>query len=85
MHHDLTILNASSWQWWTAVSPENFKDGLIYTDYKNNPQLHNIIESKLLWAFGNYSRFIRPGYQRIELTGADNKFGLMGSAYLSAE
>ena len=83
MYHDLTILNASSWQWWTAVSPENFKDGLLYTDYKDNPQTQNIIESKLLWAFGNYSRFIRPGYRRIELSGAENKFGLMGSAYVS--
>jgi O-glycosyl hydrolase len=83
IHHDLTLLNASAWQWWTAVSPEDFKDGLIYTDYRENPSQVSIIESKLLWAFGHYSRFIRPGYQRVGMTGASNKFGLMGSAFVS--
>jgi len=85
IHHDLTILNASAWQWWTAVSPENFKDGLLYTNYRSNPQDHSIIESKLLWAFGNFSRFIRPGYRRVLMLGADNKFGLMGTAYLAPD
>jgi O-glycosyl hydrolase len=85
IHYDLTLLNASAWQWWTAVSPEDFKDGLIYTDFMNNPNNQNIIVSKLLWAFGNYSRFIRPGTERIALSGADDKFGLMGSAYLNPE
>jgi len=85
IHYDLTILNASAWQWWTAVSPEDYKDGLIYTDYMTNQNNQNIIESKLLWAFGNFSRFIRPGSIRIALTGADDKYGLMGSAYLNQE
>jgi len=85
IHYDLTILNASAWQWWTAVSPEDYKDGLIYTDYLQDPNSQNIIESKMLWALGNYSRFIRPGSVRIALTGADDKYGLMGSAYLSPD
>ena len=85
MHHDLTLLNASSWQWWTAVSPEDFKDGLLYTNYRSNQQDQSIIQSKLLWAFGNFSRFIRPGYTRIQMAGANNKFGLMGSGYLAAD
>lgn len=85
IHHDLTLLNASAWQWWTAVSPEDFKDGLLYTNYRSNPQDQTIIESKLLWAFGHYSRFIRPGYRRILLLGANNKFGLMGTAFLGPD
>jgi hypothetical protein len=85
IHYDLTIVQASAWQWWTAVSPENYKDGLIYTDYKNNPASQNIIESKTLWALGNYSRFIRPGSVRIKLAGANDKYGLLGSAYLNAD
>jgi len=32
MHYDLTVANLSACQWWTAVSPEDYKDGLIYTD-----------------------------------------------------
>jgi len=85
IHYDLTILRASAWQWWTAVSPEDYKDGLIYTDFKTNPNSQNIIESKMLWALGNFSRFIRPGSVRIDLDGADNKFGLLGSAYINSE
>ncbi|NPE27309.1 T9SS type A sorting domain-containing protein [Methanococcoides sp. SA1] len=85
IHYDLTILRASAWQWWTAVSPEDYKDGLLYTNYKNNPNDLSITQSKLLWALGNYSRFIRPGYNRIEYYGENNKEGLMGSAYISPE
>lgn len=83
IHYDLTILHASAWQWWTAVSPEDYKDGLIYTDYLNNPKSQSIITSKLLWAFGNYSRYIRPGSVRVKLAGANDKYGLLGSAYLN--
>ncbi len=83
IHHDLTILRASAWQWWTAVSPEDYKDGLLYTNYKNNPNDLSITESKTLWALGNFSKFIRPGYHRIEYNGENNKEGLMGSAYIS--
>jgi len=81
IHYDLTILHASAWQWWTAVSPEDYKDGFIYTDYMDNPNSQSVIESKLLWALGNYSRYIRPGSKRIKLTGADET--CLGSAYLS--
>ncbi len=85
IHYDLTALRASAWQWWTAVSPEDYKDGLIYTDYMTDPGSQSIIESKLLWAFGNYSRYIRPGSVRVELSGANDKIGLMGSAYMSPD
>ena len=63
IHADLTIANASAWQWWLAVSPYNFKDGLVYIDKSETDG--NIYESKLLWALGNYSRFIRPGAKRV--------------------
>lgn len=65
IHADLTIANATSWQWWIAVSPYDYKDGLVYIDYNENDG--NVYESKLLWALGNYSRFIRPGMKRIEV------------------
>lgn len=70
IHHDLTIANASAWQWWLAISPYDYKDGLIYIDKNENGG--NYYESKLLWALGNYSRFIRPGMHRIGVTRSDN-------------
>lgn len=63
LHADLTIANATFWHWWLAVSPYNYKDGLIYIDKKKDGG--EIFESKLLWALGHYSRFIEPGMVRI--------------------
>ncbi|MFS0638887.1 glycoside hydrolase [Mesobacillus foraminis] len=81
IHYDMVETQASAWQWWLSVSPYDYKDGLIYTDYSNPGDEETIIESKLLWALGNYSRFVRPGAQRVDLQGANDKDGLMGSAY----
>jgi O-glycosyl hydrolase len=81
IHSDLTIANASSWQWWTALTTFDYKDGLIYLDTGDESDLFNrdkmvydgeIKESKLLWAFGNFSRFVRPGMVRVEATIRDN-------------
>ena len=63
IHADLTLAGASSWQWWLAISPYDYKDGLIYTTL--NKSDGTVYESKMLWALGNYSRFIRPGMIRI--------------------
>lgn len=82
IHLDLTLVNASAWQWWLAVASEDYKSGLIYTDYKRPGDAENILESKLLWSLGNYSRFIRPGMRRIEMAGGTQDIhGLMASAY----
>ncbi|WPR76157.1 glycoside hydrolase [Algoriphagus sp. NG3] len=63
IHNDLTVSNASAWHWWLAVSPYDYKDGLVYIDKQKEDG--NFYESKMLWVLGNYSRYIRPGYQRI--------------------
>lgn len=76
IHADLAVANASAWQWWIAVSKYNFKDGLVYIDEKS----HEIYESKLLWALGNYSRFIRPGAKRIDVE-TNQEDSLKTSAY----
>lgn len=65
IHSDLVFANANAWHWWIAVSPYDYKDGLIYIDKdKYDGDFH---ESKMLWALGNYSKFIRPGYRRVEI------------------
>lgn len=66
IHTDLTVANAAAWQWWLAISPYNYKDGLIYID--KNKEDGNFYDSKMLWALGNYSRFVRPGMKRVEAT-----------------
>lgn len=84
IHFDLTKANASAWQWWLAVSKGDYKDGLIYTDFQNPGDAETIYPSKILWALGNYSKFVRPGAVRVSLSGLDEqaRSGLFGSAYL---
>ena len=73
IHHDLTIANASSWQWWLAINPYDYSDGLVYISSPAgviNPELSKtdglVSDSKQLWCLGNFSRFIRPGMIRID-------------------
>jgi O-glycosyl hydrolase len=68
IHTDLTVANASAWQWWTAISPFDYKDGLVYID--NNKTGGNFYASKMLWAMGNYSRFVRPGALRVDASAS---------------
>lgn len=87
MHHDLTIADATSWQWWLGVSPYDYKDGLVYTDYDKTDG--DFYDSKMLWVLGNYARFIRPGMQRVQtirsdgVTPDESMGGLMISGYYS--
>jgi O-glycosyl hydrolase len=86
IHHDLVLANASAWHWWLSVSVYDYKDGLIYAE--KNKTDGQIVDSKLLWALGNYSRFIRPGAQRIAVTAPNTDLNnvnqLMISSYLDA-
>ena len=89
IHMDLTVANASSWQWWLGVSPYDYKDGLVYVD--NDRQNGTVYDSKLLWGLGNYSRFLQPGAVRVATRRSDEASpeeaarGLMVSAYRAAD
>ena len=78
IYADLVGGNAAAWQWWLAISPYDYKDGLIYVD--KNKTAGNYTDSKMLWALGNYSRFVRPGMKRV-YTDAPATDGVLVSAY----
>ena len=78
MHHDLKFADAGSWSWWRACGGD-YKDGLI----RMYPREQRARDSKLLWAMGNYSRFVRPGAVRYEVEGEEDPYGLMATAYLN--
>jgi len=84
IHNDLVYAQASAWQWWLAISPYNYKDGLIYID--KNKSGGDYYASRKLWALGNFSRFVRPGMQRIEIRipPTDDAKGLFVSAFKDA-
>lgn len=85
IHTDLVYANAASWSWWLSVSANDFKDGLIYIfnkDQKGEKDANKfdatLFDSKLLWAVGNYSRFIRPNMKRIEVDIDQEKCKISG-------
>lgn len=96
IHHDLVYARASAWQWWRSAGGD-YKDGLLYYEpYKGRDDDGEVTDSKLLWALGNYSRFVRPGATRLSLTAADatgktieegdtDPQGVMCSAYRNAD
>lgn len=97
IHHDMVLTHARSWQWWTAISQVDYKDGLVYLDDGSEGETgrmggsiesmqHDgaVRDSKLLWVMGNYSRFVRPGMLRIEceiLEEQSPENGILVSAY----
>ncbi|QKZ13726.1 glycoside hydrolase family 30 protein [Spirosoma sp. KUDC1026] len=82
IHTDLVNANASAWHWWLAISPYNYKDGLIYIDKSKTDGRYQ--PSKMLWALGHYSRFIRPGAVRLDATPESGN-GLLVSAYKNTD
>ena len=86
IHYDLCVAQASAWQWWLGLSFSDYKDGLIYVRKNRDGSDGEVSDSRLLWALGNYSRFVRPGSVRVDVAGrqadADDPEGLMVSAFL---
>ena len=95
---DLTIGNMVAWSYWTAFAQEKWgqknRFHLIRVNAKGDTgeesegdlkQGGKLTADKNLWVFGNFSRFIRPGYKRISLEGADEMDNLLGSAWLSPD
>ena len=97
IHADMTVACAKSWQWWTALSQVDFKDGLVYLDDGSQgssglmgPETLSLMndgvvrESKLLWTLGNYARFARPGMVRVKCSIEPEQSyanGVLSSAY----
>ena len=76
INEDLTILNATQWNWWTGASGGIYPDGLVYI---NNDNHSDIKLTKRLWCLGNYSKFIKEGAKRVDITTAQTD--LLSSAF----
>lgn len=98
IHCDLTFGNMSGWSYWTTFAQEKYSQKnrfyLIrmnakgdtgdesYGDVKSDGTL---TADKNLWVLGNYSRFIRPGYKRVSVEGAEEMNQLLGSSWISPD
>lgn len=97
IYADLVYANVSSWSYWTAMAQEQWSQKSRFyllrlnaagdtgrESYGDIQKGGTITDSKNLWVLGNYSRFVRPGYTRVEMDIPNGGLtGLMGSAFLS--
>jgi len=59
---DIKELDVTAWQYWVGVANGGYRDGLIYV----STSARACRPAKRLWAMGNFSKFIRPGYVRVD-------------------
>lgn len=98
IYSDLTFGNMTGWSYWTTFAQERYSQKNRFylirinasedtgeESYGNLKNGGTLTADKNLWVLGNYSRFIRPGYKRIELVDDGDLNALLGSAWLSAE
>ena len=87
IYADIVVGNSKSWSYWVATEIKYGLCALIHVaPHTDSPKRGGTIApTKLLWALGNYSFFIRPGYCRISLEGADDFDRVVASAYISPD
>jgi glucuronoarabinoxylan endo-1,4-beta-xylanase len=62
IHSAMTVGEASAWLWWWyQAQGTNDNEGLL---------LQSGTVAKRLYTLGNYSKFVRPGYTRVDITGS---------------
>ncbi len=59
VHQFLTVAQANAWHYWWLCAHGSGNQGLCDT---------NDVPAKRMYTLGNFSRFVRPGYHRIETT-----------------
>jgi glucuronoarabinoxylan endo-1,4-beta-xylanase len=73
MHNDLTKANLNAWHYWWMYCSNN--SGCLYDTGTK-------VWTKRLWAMGNFSRFVRPGWKRVATSGTAPS-GVLVSAYIN--
>jgi O-glycosyl hydrolase len=78
IYQGLTGANLSAFLFWQGADPNNGNGGLVYLQSNGTAAA-----SGRLWAFANYSRYIRPGAVRIGATSSSS--GVDISAYKNTD
>lgn len=92
IYSDIVYAGVASWSYWTSMDVEmyGFKNRFnlirLHTEGDKTASIEKggyVSATKTLWMLGNYSRFVKPGFTRVGLYGADDLSSVMGTAYLS--
>jgi glucuronoarabinoxylan endo-1,4-beta-xylanase len=80
LHTHVAENSTNAWFYWWAVSNTSQGGTLVHLNLKDNT--YSI--DKRLYTIGNYSRFVRPGYFRVE-TNCELSSGVLVSAFKSEQ
>ena len=86
IHSDFVDVDAVSWCYWKGMEMRG--DHALVSLHAKEGDIHKggyASANKMLWVLGNYSRFVRPGYVRVALEGADDLDTLAATAFVSPE
>jgi glucuronoarabinoxylan endo-1,4-beta-xylanase len=75
LHNALTVGEANAWLWWWYQGSDT-NEGLFLADGS---------DTKRHYTFGNYTKFIRPGYVRVDVTGSSIPADVSISAYKGSD
>jgi len=84
IHADFTLADATAWQWWSSTEPEFGHVPRYYLIECGSDEQQSIRPTKLLWALGHYSRFVRPGMERIKVESSLSLEAALQSVMASA-
>lgn len=100
IHADMVYANASSWSYWTVFGQERYSQknrfwlikvgqsvGDYVEDYTEASDATTYQTGTNLYVLGNYSRFVRPGYVRVDVGFDADSYSktLFASGYLSPD
>ncbi|MDE6403646.1 MAG: beta-glycosidase, partial [Muribaculaceae bacterium] len=94
IHNDFAVAGITSWSYWTAFGVEAWgqknRFELIFStpidgNYGSNWTTPGTLQANPnLWVLGNYSLYIRPGFQRVDLDLKESK-NFFGTAWKSPD
>jgi glucuronoarabinoxylan endo-1,4-beta-xylanase len=76
LHTHVAENKTNAWLYWWAVTFPNSGQGMVHID----PKTKTYTVDKRLYTMGNYSRFVQPGYFRVN-TNSELSSGVLVSAY----
>lgn len=73
IHDGMTVANFNAWHFWWIKPCKDCWNGALWAQSTNRP-------TKRMWVMGNFSRFARPGFVRVDATAKPTN-GVLLSAY----
>lgn len=86
IYSDMVDAMSPSWSYWKGMELKGNHALIALHPFQDDIYRGGTVQAnKLLYTLGNYSFFVRPGYTRVALSGADDLASVAATAYLSPD